>query len=122
MKKNIEDKLTRAYMDFVVELLDENEYLLIKKKLGDDKRVASEKIDKLKVKLIDMKNAVEVYEQQTEQLEKYLNVQEIDANIVDALIEKIWISDDRSIEIVFKCKDIFENPLVDEYINENSGW
>ena len=119
-EQELDDRILRAYVDYADKLLDAEEYQLIKDKLIADKAVISDKKKKLEKKQIEMEQAVRQYQEVTEQLEVNLNETEFNEQLVKELINKIWVSDDGSVSIEFKCQDVFNNPLITEYITENT--
>ena len=119
-EQELDDRILRAYVDYADKLLDAEEYQFIKDKLIADKAVISDKKKKLEKKQIEMEQAVRQYQEVTEKLEVNLNETEFNEQLVKELINKIWVSDDGSVSIEFKCQDVFNNPLITEYITENT--
>lgn len=119
-EQELDDRILRAYVDYADKLLDAEEYQFIKDKLIADKAVISDKKKKLEKKQIEMEQSVRQYQEVTEQLEVNLNETEFNEQLVKELVNKIWVSDDGSVSIEFKCQDVFNNPLITEYITENT--
>ena len=115
-EKGLENKILKAYMDYADNLLDEEEYLMIKKKLTDDKETVIAKKNVFQRKLTDVKASIEQYRTLTDRLKKFLDVQEFDEGLVKELVSKIFVSDDGKVEIEFSCSDIFQNVLIDEFL------
>ena len=115
-EKVLEDKILKAYMDYADKLLDEEEYLMIKEKLADDKETVAAKKEALQRKITDMKASVEQFQTLAGRLEKFLDMQEFDEGLVKELVNKIFVSDDGRVEIEFSCNDVFQNVLVEEFL------
>ena len=115
-EKVLEDKILKAYMDYADKLLDEEEYLMIKEKLADDKETVAAKKEALQRKITDMKASVEQFQTLAGRLEKFLDMQEFDEGLVKELVNKIFVSDDGRVEIEFSCSDVFQNVLVEEFL------
>ena len=43
---------------------------------------------------------------------------EFSEELVKEMVSKIIVNRDNRIELVLKCQDIFDNPLVDEYLGK----
>lgn len=117
----IEEKTMRAYEDFASKLLDVDDYLAIKSKLNLEKAEIEQKREELQRKAAALKKSIAQYEKLAEHLEEFLNVNEFDENLVRELIDKILVSDDGSVEIVFSCSDLYENALLKEYLSVGEG-
>lgn len=115
-EKILDDKILRAYADYADKLLDEDEYLMIKKKLADDKETVVVKKKALQCKLTEMMAAIAQFQGMAERLEKFLDVQEFDEELVKELVNKILVSDDGRVEIEFSCSDVFQNALIEEFL------
>lgn len=115
-EKVLADKILKAYMDYADKLLDEEEYLIIKKKLTNDKETVTAKKEALRRKLADMKASVERFQTLASKLEKFLDVQEFDEGLVKELVNKIFVSDNGRVEIEFSCSDFFQNVLIEEFL------
>lgn len=115
-EKGLENKILKAYMDYADNLLDEEEYLMIKKKLTDDKETVIAKKNVFQRKLTDVKASIEQYRTLADRLKKFLDVQEFDEGLVKELVSKIFVSDDGKVEIEFSCSDIFQNVLIEEFL------
>ena len=85
-----------------------------------DKAVISDKKKKLEKKQTEIEQAVKQYQEVAERLEANLSATEFNEQLVKELINKIWGSDNGAVSIEFKCQDVFNNPLINEYITENT--
>lgn len=119
-ENEIDERILKAYMDYAEKLLDADEYQMIKEKLIGDKETLTVKRKALEKKRIEMNRMVQQYKQVASRLENALQETEFNEELVKELIEKIWVSDDGSVSIEFKCQDVFTSPLVDEFILENA--
>lgn len=119
-ENEIDERILKAYMDYAEKLLDTDEYQMIKEKLIGDKEALTVKRKALEKKRIEMNRMVQQYKQVASRLENALQETEFNEELVKELIEKIWVSDDGSVSIEFKCQDVFTSPLVDEFILENA--
>jgi hypothetical protein len=117
--QEVEERIIKAYESFAEKLLDEEEYLMIKEKLNKDKQVLMEKQKAMSDKLKEMERALKQYQKQAQYLEKYLEVTEFDERLVKELVGRIWVWDDSKVSLEFKCENVFDNALVDEFLTEN---
>ena len=69
-------------------------------------------------RLIQAKKAVQRYRDITDEFEKILEGTEFSEELVKEMVSKIIVNRDNRIELVLKCQDIFDNPLVDEYLGK----
>lgn len=119
-ESEVDDRILKAYMDYAEKLLDADAYQTIKEKLIGDKETLTVKRKALEKKRIEMNRMVQRYKQVASCLENALQETEFNEELVKELIEKIWVSDDGSVSIEFKCQDVFTSSLVDEFILENA--
>jgi len=115
----IDEKILRAYEDYASKLLEEDDYLAIKSKLNADKAELEQKRGELERKHAALEKTINQYESLAEHLKVFLNATEFDEGLVKELVDKIFVSDDGSVEIIFSCKDLFESRLLKEYLCEN---
>ena len=120
-ERDLDEKLLKAYMDYADKLLDEEEYQMVKEKLTRDREAIYTKKEVLENKLGDMKKAVSKFHGLAERLERFWDIQEFDEELVKDLVDKIYVSDNGNVEIMFSCCDVFQNTLIDEFLG-NIGW
>lgn len=113
-----EERMLKAYEDFADQLLDEEEYLIVKEKLAMEKSEIEQKLEAQKSKLEELNRAIEQYEGLAARLGRYLEVPEFDEKLVKELVSRIYVSDDCGVEVVFQCEDVFQNALIDEYLRQ----
>lgn len=116
----LEERTLRAYMDYADKLLDEEEYQMIKAKLAKDKDDAIAKKEELQQKLADMKKSIRQFHGLADRLKQYLELHDFDEALVKELVNKIYVSDDGRVEVEFSCSDVFQNALVEEYLDFTS--
>ncbi len=116
-----EDRLLKAYEDYADHLLDEEEYIAVKEKLTMEKCEIDQKLEAQKSKLEELNRAIDQYEEFVAHLERYLEVPDFDEKLVKELIGKIYVSDDGGVEVVFQCKDVFQNALIEEYLQQEDN-
>lgn len=119
-KRITEEKLLKAYEDYADQLLDEEEYIAVKKKLTTEKCEIEHKLEAQKSKLEELNRAIEQYEGLVAHLERYLEVPEFDEKLVKELVSRIYVSDDGGVEVVFQCEDVFQNALIEEYLRQEN--
>lgn len=111
-----DDKILKAYMNFVEGLLEEDEYQFIKQKLGTDKEELEKSRDEIWRKLQEMEQTVKRYHDLADHLSEYMDSKEFNEELVNELVHRIYVGDQGKIEIVFNCEDVFQNALIDEFI------
>ena len=101
-------KRTRLYEDYVAGILDESEYLYAKKSYEGE----TEKWDKHLEELVAQRNAYQEAMSPRNLWVKVMrsvrNIKKLTQELVDAVIERIYIYDSGDIHIVMKYQDIFE--------------
>ena len=115
----IEEKTMRAYEDYACKLLDEDDYLAVKEKLHTEKKEIELKQEELRRKSSELKQSIRQYEELAGRLESFLNATEFDEGLVKELVEQILVSEDGSVEIIFTCRDLFGDTLLQEYLTES---
>ena len=105
---------TRLYEDYVARILDESEYLYAKKSYEGE----TEKWDKHLEELVAQRNAYQEAMSPRNLWVKVMrsvrNIKKLTQELVDAVIERIYIYDSGDLHIVMKYQDIFE--LTKEYL------
>jgi DNA invertase Pin-like site-specific DNA recombinase len=115
-------KLLKAYTDYADKLLDEEEYVAIKKRLTKKKEETEIHIKELERTKREQDSAIANFHQMAKHLEEYLDMKEFSPKLADELVERIWIHENGAkIEIEFKCQDVFQNPLVNEFLEGETG-
>ena len=117
-EKKYQEKQLQAYMDFADKLLDEDEYQMIKERLNNSEADAKSRREKMEKRFEQMEMAVEQYRKFSSNIEQYLGVMEFNEEMVKQLVSRIMVSDDGTIELELKCKDVFDDPLIHEYLGE----
>ena len=112
---SIEERMMKAYTDFSQNLLDEETYRIIKKKLTDEKSEAIAKREEFSNKLVMAKRSVQRFHDMAAHLSAYENLHEYNESLTRELVQRIMVGKDSRVELVFNCIDVFENPLIDEY-------
>lgn len=118
-EKLLDEKLLRAYMDYVDKLLEEEDYNSIKKKLTKEleKAVATRKGCEERLK--EMELAVKAFHNHVERMKDSMAGKGFDEAIIKELVKRIWVYEDgKRIEVEFNCKDIFEDALINEILEE----
>ena len=111
-----DDKILKAYMNFVEGLLEEEEYQFIKQKLASDKEELEKSCDEVRRSLQNIEQTVKRYHELAAHLSEYLDNTEFNEELAEELVHRIYVGDQGKIEIVFNCEDVFQNAVIDEFI------
>lgn len=117
-ESKISEKILKAYSDFAENLLTEEEYATIKAKLLSEREETIAKRRELEAKVVSTKRAISRFNELADRLARYVNDTECSEGLVTELIERVTVSDDNRIEILFSCGDVFRDAVIDEFIAE----
>lgn len=112
MKKkeaDIDDLMLNLYKDLAKGVINENDYKALNARYLKEKDDAKAKIKDLNKIVFKMRRQIDAFENLGTKLAEYLNDSADSQMLIDELIEQVYVSNDGSIEIVFKCNDIIEN-------------
>lgn len=112
----ISDKMMKAYIDFAEGLLDEEAYQMIKEKHNIEKNDVIGRRREFEQRLLQAEKSIQRFCQMTKHLEEYLEGTGFKEELVKEMVSKIIVGKDNSIELVLKCKDVFTDPLIDEFM------
>ncbi len=107
-ESDLDSLLLNLYKDLADGVIDENDYKVLSQRYLDDKKLVQEEIRALNDAVYKMRRWIDAFEDYGTKLADYLNASAGSEAIIDEFIERIYISRDRSIEIVFKCDDIIK--------------
>ncbi len=114
----IEERIMKLFMDRTEGLLDEDDFIKLKESYTLEKAGVVRKRKEFENRLVQAKKAVQRYRDITDEFEKILEGTEFSEELVKEMVSKIIVNRDNRIELVLKCQDIFDNPLVDEYLGK----
>lgn len=100
--EKIDKYLKKSYEDYIEELLDKTEYLVLKNQYNVEKQDILNQIDEIDETLDHSTEAQIVRDEWVEKFKNYMDVDELTRDMVVELIDKIEIGEDRNIHIFFK--------------------
>lgn len=118
--KDLEEHLMKAYTDYREELLDEDSYQIVRRKLAAEKEEVRVRREEFSNRLAMARKSVERFHRMAEHMEAYTELREFDEDLTKELVSKIIVSKDSRVELVFNCSDVFEDPLLDEYTGKTA--
>lgn len=112
---DLDGRLEAVYIDFSEGLLDIEEYQSLKDKLAAERQEAETEIGRLEQRVKEMERAAEEYRSAAEKLSKGNGLYDFDPKLVQELVDSIYLSGGDTVEVRFKCGDVFESELVKAY-------
>ena len=104
----VQRKRTRLYEDYVEGVLDEEEYLFAKKSYEGDVEKWDGELERLVAERNAYQEAMSPRNLWVKVMRSVRNIKKLTQELVDAVIERIYIYDSGDIHIVMKYQDIFE--------------
>ena len=114
--KEMDGKLLKAYTDYAEQLLTEDEYMGIKQKFQEMRKVLVMEQREQNRQLEDMRQAVERFCKWAEDLKTGMEGGEYRKKLIDKLVSKIIVEGMDHITVAFGCQDVFQQEQVDEYL------
>lgn len=120
-KENEKSKTNRIlldlYPDYKNALISKTQYLMLKEKYETELKSIESVINKLNGLLAQEKNCIDESTELVKQFIKYRNIDKLTREILIALVDVIYVHENKGIEIIFKFQDTFKNAL--DYVNIN---
>ena len=111
----------KAYVDYADGLLDEDMYQTLKGKYSIERDETISRRKEFEQRLSQAEKSIHQFQQMVARLEQYLDGAEFQEELVKELVSKIVVGKDNRIELVLKCQDVFESPLLDDYMGKGVG-
>ena len=107
----LEKTLERLYVDFTEETIGEEEYKTFQYHYLQEKEDLLNNLKEYKSQEGILRQRLNRYLDLEQHLEPYLNSSDYVQELIDELVETVYIAEDNSIEMVFRCEDIFSQYL-----------
>ena len=109
---DLDELILNLYKDLAEGVIDENDYKVLNKRYLSDKNQIQGEIKRVNEVVFRMRKWIDAFENLGEKLGKYL-AESVDSQVmIDELVERVYVSKDGSIEIVFKCDDVIKDSSV----------
>lgn len=106
-----DEKIIGLYKDLSDGVLEQEDYMDLRRQYQNDKNDIARRIDECKATLKQSEDAaIRIHELATN-LQPYLDDLELTKELVEYLIDRIEIDEEQNIEIIFKCSDVFEDVI-----------
>lgn len=109
--KQLEERISSLYMDYADGILDKEEYQYMKEHYISEKQETELRISELSGKKSTIEKKAKACIERSEHLEQYLDCRDYDEALVKELVEAIYIGIDNTIEVRFKCTDVYQELL-----------
>ncbi len=106
-----EERKSSLYSDYVDGLLEKEEYQCLKERYISEQQKLEEKRQETMQALQSALKKARIIDEQVKHLEQYLDCREFNEGLVRELVDAIYVGIDNSIEIRFKCNDVYEQWL-----------
>jgi len=115
--------ILNLYKDLAEEVIDEKEYRIINEKYLAEKKSVEEHIKRLNDTIYRMRRWIDAFENLGEKFSEYLNTETDSQTLINEVVEKVYVSKNGEIEIIFNCSDVIErfNGLLEEFDEANSN-
>lgn len=101
------------YEDYRNKILDIDDYKQLKDEYNREEKELIEKNEMLKQQRNEQKKSIDIFNKWEEFSEKYINLKKLDTQILNELIDKIEIYEDKNGEITIDIHYKFEQPYID---------
>ena len=106
--RGLQSKRTRLYEDYTEGILDEEEYAFAKESYDKEYEVLNRQLDELIVRRTEYQEAMCSDNKWITLMKSVRNCRKLTQELVDTVIEKVLVYEDRSLEVVFKYQDVYE--------------
>ncbi|MCD7750464.1 MAG: recombinase family protein [Lachnospiraceae bacterium] len=115
-----EERKEKLYIDYTEEILDKEEYQFMKEHYISEKQELEAKLQITMEKLHRLEKKAEAFMNLANHLEKYLDCREFNQELVNELVDRIYIGKDNTLELRFKCADVYRElaECMEEMANE----
>jgi len=110
--QNVEEKIEHLLIDLTNGVIDRDEYEYMKVKYNQKLEYYREESEKLKEKSQELVTVISTTQQWLNAIKEYKKLPEISRSILDALVDKIYISESKAIKIDLKYCDPYK-PIMD---------
>lgn len=108
---DIDDMVLNLYKDLAEGILDEGDYRLLNTRYLQDREKNAEEIRRVNEEIFKMRKWIDAFENLGRKLSDFVTGSVDSQVLIDELIERVYISKDESVEIVFKCDDVIKRFL-----------
>jgi DNA invertase Pin-like site-specific DNA recombinase len=108
---DFDDLILNLYKDLADGVIDENDYKVLNGRYLTEKSQVQEEIKKVNETVFRMRKWIDTFENLGKKLNEYIAASVDSQVLIDELIERVFVSKDDSIEIVFKCDDVIKRFL-----------
>lgn len=102
------DRLDSLYMDYSDGVIDKEEYQYMKEHFIAEKQELEEKLADLSNKRSAIERKAKGCLEKAEHLEQYMDRRDFDAALVKEMVEAIYVGLDNTLEIRFRCTDVYQ--------------
>ncbi len=109
----IESLNSGIYEDFKEDIIDEEEYLSLRKNYSEEERELKKQIEHLQCEKEKYSPTFQKESEYRQLIERYFESQELSRDMVESFIENVTVFDDKRIRITYRFQDEFQN-MIDE--------
>lgn len=102
-----EERKEKLYIDYTEGVLDKEEYQFMKEHYISEKQEMETKLQDVMDQLHQLEKKAQNFMNLANHLEEYLDCREFNPELVKELVDKIYIGKDNTLEIQFKCADVY---------------
>lgn len=107
-RKSLETKIEQLLIDLTERVIDKNEYDYMKQRYTQELNALVELEEKAAIKKDSLRSAIVSTERWLELIRKYRTLPEINREILELLVQKIWIYADKHIKIILNYADPYK--------------
>lgn len=123
-RKNLEAKLEQLIMNLTEGLLNRDEYDFMKARYNQEREALLEEEHEAELKLLELKETYNTATKWLNCLKQYGKVPELNKELVDLIVDKIYVFNDKRIQVILNYGDpykAFASILTDKEVLENVG-
>ena len=106
--QKIQEQIENLYIDFNRRIISEQEYFKFKKGFEEKRNKMIEGLKALKAEIDSEKEDQNEFDGWLEVFKKYKNITELTRPIMEEFIDRIYVDQEKNLEIIFKFGDLFE--------------
>ncbi|MCD8013514.1 MAG: recombinase family protein [Lachnospiraceae bacterium] len=103
-----EERKEKLYIDYTEGILDKEEYQFMKEHYITEKQELEAKLQDVMEQLHRLEKNAEAFLKLADHLEEYLDCRDFNQELVNELVDRIYIGKDNTLEIRFRCADVYQ--------------
>lgn len=107
--RNVEEQIEHLYIDYNKRIITEHEYLKFKQRFNEKKVSLENNYTKLKSEIEDEEKSNKEFNKWLEIFKKNRNIDKLNRQVLEEMVSRIYVNQNKDITIKFKYDDLFIN-------------